>query len=344
VDTTTDSNNCEVCGYSCASGTICINSACSKPATLPIALSDFASVLGPDGQVYVLGGDTVTGILRTGLEQSSGPFASMYVYSPVTNVWSTGPSMTNARMNLAATVGRDGRIYALGGTGTGETTLSSVEIYDTTTQKWSPGPSMLLPRAQFGAAVGGDGRIYAIEGLSAGQPTKSCEALDTTTHKWSSIATLSAEGNSSSSTWPPPPEPLVLGGQDGHIYAFLPGSPTVMIYDFAGNSWSDGPTVLDTQPQYFASGAVLPNGNFILSIFVGTSSGIEEYDPVAGELVGWPGATYPLSSMLPPFGIVAGLIDGRMIALGAETFGYGIYSSLGGVALYDPTAGWSVNE
>ncbi len=77
-DLTSDFGNCHVCANACPVGTACINSACASPAALPTNLQAFAAVLGPDGQVYVLGG------LAADNGGGVDPLATVYVYSPAT--------------------------------------------------------------------------------------------------------------------------------------------------------------------------------------------------------------------------------------------------------------------
>jgi hypothetical protein len=52
------------------------------------------------------------------------------VYTPSTNSWATVASLTTARYGLAAAMGGDGRIYAIGGDGThAGSRTATVEAY-----------------------------------------------------------------------------------------------------------------------------------------------------------------------------------------------------------------------
>ncbi|MEZ0228097.1 MAG: Kelch repeat-containing protein, partial [Planctomycetota bacterium] len=147
-------------------------------------------------------------------------------------------SLNTARTDLAAVLGPDNVIYALGGRGTDGVPLSSVERFDPATNSWSTAPSMPSARYGFGAVALTDGRILVIGGWDAnGDVISSIDAYDTATGAWSGpIANL----------------PVAVGGcaaavgADGRVYVFggrnASGSVTnlVQIYDPTTGSWSSG--------------------------------------------------------------------------------------------------------
>jgi len=82
-------------------------------ASMSIPRLAFGAVLGPDNKIYVIGG---------GLYYSNSPpfYDTVEIYDPKTNTWTT-PTWTEsllptARKELGVTLGKNGRIYALGGT------------------------------------------------------------------------------------------------------------------------------------------------------------------------------------------------------------------------------------
>lgn len=323
IDLTSDVHNCAVCANACALGTACINSACGRPPPLPAALTRFASVLGPDGQVYLLGGTTTFGSMSLAT-----PLKTVYVYSPKTNQWGTAPSMLTPRMDFAAVVGKDGRIYAIGGTSSTGGSMTSVEAYDLSTKTWTAAPSMQIGRSHLAAALGGDGRIYAIEGLSqtSGQGTLSVEALNTTTGIWSSAASLDVVG----SLFGTYEAPIAVPYQ-GRIYLFIDDvSATVSdlrVYDPITNLWSDGPPLSTDAP---ITAWAMDGDLFIID----SNSEIFAYDPansqyVTSKLGG------KISSISNGLGAVVGPLDhGRVLAAG------GIYEYPSTqVYLFDPSAG-----
>jgi N-acetylneuraminic acid mutarotase len=79
----------------------------SPVASMPTARYGLAAVRGPDGRIYAIGG--------LNSFNNSGVLATVEVYDPKTNSWSAVAPMPTARWGLAAVLGLDGRIYALGG-------------------------------------------------------------------------------------------------------------------------------------------------------------------------------------------------------------------------------------
>jgi N-acetylneuraminic acid mutarotase len=170
-----------------------------------------AAATGRDGRIYVMGGQSAP--------QPPGPFLvtpSVEAYDPAMNTWSAVAPMPTARVNLAATTGPDGRIYAIGGCTCGlpgNQTLPTVEVYDPSTNRWSTAAPMPTPRADLAATTGPDGRIYAIGGCSpcgfSGRVLSTVEVYDPSTNSWS--------------TGVPMPTPRIglatATGSDGRIYA-----------------------------------------------------------------------------------------------------------------------------
>ncbi|UOQ53617.1 kelch repeat-containing protein [Hymenobacter cellulosivorans] len=71
-------------------------------APLPTGRLEASAILGPDGNLYVIGGG----------DRSSDPTGSVYIYNPTTDSWSTGPSLpTAAAYPALVTHGND--IYVL---------------------------------------------------------------------------------------------------------------------------------------------------------------------------------------------------------------------------------------
>jgi hypothetical protein len=75
---------------------------------LPVAISGARAVLGADGRVYVVGGET--GPLGSGTTQSS-----VYKLEPATNEWVSAAALTTPRKWFACLLGDDDHIYAIGG-------------------------------------------------------------------------------------------------------------------------------------------------------------------------------------------------------------------------------------
>jgi len=131
-------------------------------AAMPTARNGLAAAAGPDGRIYAMGGCSFEFNNRCNVLQT------LEIYSPTSNSWITGPPMPTARASLAAALGSDGRIYAIGGENESQQALNVVEAYDPASNAWSTAPSMPTVRSLLAATSGSDGRIYAIGGANDG--------------------------------------------------------------------------------------------------------------------------------------------------------------------------------
>jgi hypothetical protein len=141
----------------------------TRVASMPTPRSGLAAVTGPDGRIYAIGG---VDILRSPL-----PLATVEAYTPATNTWTTVASMPTPRELLAAVVGPDGKIYALGGANAAGSPLRTVEAYTIATNTWAEALPMPTARSGLAAVTGPDGRIFAIGGRSDSTALGTLEAL-----------------------------------------------------------------------------------------------------------------------------------------------------------------------
>jgi hypothetical protein len=94
-----------------------------------------------------------------------GATASVLIYDPATDTWTTGAAIPASRDHLAAVAVGD-EIWAIGGRSGGRN-HPRVDIYDTGTDSWREGPP--LPEPTSGAAEGVvDGVIYISGGEDPG--------------------------------------------------------------------------------------------------------------------------------------------------------------------------------
>jgi len=166
-------------------------------APLPQGLATYlaAAATGRDGRIYVFGGGRGDGS------------NTVEIYDPVSNTWTSGAQMPTARGGLAAVLGPDQRIYAMGGDHAlaRDGTLSTVEVFDPRTKTWEVAAPMQTPRSNFGAAVAADGRIYAIGGAA----DMSVEAYSPVTNSWQP-----APPTAGTRHWT-----AAATGQDGAVYS-----------------------------------------------------------------------------------------------------------------------------
>ena len=163
---------------------------------------DFAAATGPDGRIYVIGGNYGGAYDHT---------SDVDAYDVNTNTWTKVAGLPDARFDPAATTGPDGRIYAIGGyTAYGEVASSEVDAYNLSTNTWTKVASLPYARGALGAATGPNGLIYAIAGRN-GYATfvNEVDAYNTNTNTWIVVDSLPSTRESLGA---------VLG-QDGRIYA-----------------------------------------------------------------------------------------------------------------------------
>jgi len=136
---------------------------------------------------------------------------SLRLYTPATNAFVLGPPTTVLRDALAGALGRDGRVYEIGGQEmVSNNRVSNVDALDTDTQVWEPRAPLSMPRNRLGAAAAPDGRIYAVGGEILGMGAVDVvEAFDVEGNRWISMPPLSVERA----------RPGVAVGGDGRVYA-----------------------------------------------------------------------------------------------------------------------------
>ena len=127
--------------------------------------------------------------------------------------------MPTPRRLLSAAVGKDGRIYAIGGSSTtinfpGVTPLATVEAFDPVAQQWSAVPDMPTARAQPGAALGADGLLYVMGGLKSAALAV-VEAYDVTTSTWKTVAPMQVASSCPGGTAAPHADPVYAVGGTG---------------------------------------------------------------------------------------------------------------------------------
>src|SRR3989442_6053976 len=115
----------------------------------------FAATIG--GKIYAIGGltDSRSGSTATNVVE---------IYDPLSNTWSTGPSMPTPRGIVMGSVSCESAIVVMGGINGNSLTLATTEAYSPQANAWTTEPSMPTARAEAGAAVVG-GTTYIVEGF-----------------------------------------------------------------------------------------------------------------------------------------------------------------------------------
>lgn len=137
-----------------------------------------AGVVG--GKVHVAGG-----------ENADGALASMEVYNHITDAWSMGPALPEARTEAAGAANEDGFLFVLGGRGTVDgAPEGSNFMYDSSAEEWLRGRPLPVRSAD---AVGGDcaGHIYVAGGLGPGDvPLASTFRLNMGSLAWTEVESM----------------------------------------------------------------------------------------------------------------------------------------------------------
>jgi len=277
--------------------------------------------------VVVLGVVLVTSPLRAAGQSAvpSGVLASALASGPP--YWLPVASMHTRRNDLAAALGIDGRIYALGGANNSDGDLASVEAYSVVTNTWSGAPPLLTARGAHIAAPGADGRLYMI-----GETT---EAYQPGEGPWTPVASPPlVDGDAAVAG--PDGRIYVLGGGSGDVYA------DVQVYSPRTNRWSSVAPMPTARRDlgaatgfdgriYALGGNAAPDGQVPLRV-------AEAYTPRTNRWT--PVAALPVARV----GLAAATgADGRIYAIGGlNPDPNAAYDKLAIVDAYDPrTNRWS---
>jgi N-acetylneuraminic acid mutarotase len=159
-------------------------------APMPTARIEFGLVTGNDGLIYAIGG-------CPGLHEFCTPVLGVVeAYNPATNTWTKKASMPTPRGGVAAALGPDGLIYAMGGlTVAAGPAVDTVEAYNPQTNTWKKVAPMPTARFILAATTGPDGRIYAIGGRFPGPACcdtglDNVESYSTVSKTWTVLAPL----------------------------------------------------------------------------------------------------------------------------------------------------------
>ena len=272
----------------CAAGTCesqqCLAGRWASLADMPTPRLDLATVWGPDGRLYALGG----------ISQAAGGLDVVEAYNPTANSWTTLAPMANQRYGFAAVTGSDGRIYAIGGAYQGTTSPFSdgisktVEAYDPKTNQWTPVASLGTSRYRAAAVAAGDGHIYVFGGFDYSVPRQSAsaEVYDLASNKWSPLSfSMTTARSGHAAAVAADGHVFAFGGLDNQdnkiaaVESFLPGTigwstappmPTPRawlaaargadgrLYALGGNSFNSGP---DPKPSLTVAEAFSPSSN-----------------------------------------------------------------------------------
>jgi len=191
--------------------------------------------------------------------------------------WTNKADMPTARNGLRTeTVG--GKIYALGGWGPPDVSLSIVEEYNPIKNKWEIKSNMLEERLYF-SANSANGKIYAFGGISKGdQIISSVEEYDPILDKWTKKKDM--------------PKPLMMHAScTSGSKIFVVGGwngvdlDTVYEYDLFKDSWTERAKMLTARGAFgvFAVNEKIYAIGGFGNNHTNKISTVEEYDPVTDK-------------------------------------------------------------
>jgi hypothetical protein len=251
---------------------------------------------------------------------------------PANGLWTTASRMPTARGYLAAVLGPDGRIYAIGGLAPGQAALRVVEAYDPAHDSWTTVAPLGIARYGLAAAVGSDGRIYAVGGNYDGTTDGNSvvvEAYDAAADTWTPAPSLTVGRYGAAAVTTSDKQIQVIGGFSRSLGDDV---PTIDTYVPGARSWASRPGLMTTPRNFHVAVLALDGTIFAIG---GTHDGINlsaTEARSAGSNSWFTRADMPTPRMVAA---AARDADGNILVFGGSG-GVGA-SHLGTVEAYSPT-------
>lgn len=245
---------------------------------------------------------------------SSTPLPTLEAYDPRNDSWSKLPDMPTARLGLAAAVGTDGRIYAIGGGDfDAATRRATVEAYDPATKKWTTMASMPTARTHLAAVTGQDGRIYALGGIVGPlvqDALSTVEAYTPGTNSWATVASMPTKRAFLAAAVASDGRIFALGGQTSPA-----GGPSADVYTPSSNSWTTIPNM--PTPRQALAAATTSDG--IIALGGLTAADVSTYSALNTRYVPFSNTWSARAAMPTPRSFFAAVsVEGRVYAIGGQ--------------------------
>ncbi len=286
-----------------------------------------------NGQILVAGG-LVAGTTPTST-------SSAELYNPVTNQWTSAPSMKNARAGHTATLLKNGQVLVVGG----DDAKDTAELYDPVTNKWTATQSPAFGRTYHTATLLQNGQVLVTGGTSIIKPATLPSAVNTAelydpnsyswNYKWSTplvLPNMSTPRYNHTATLLQNGTVLIVGGLNGNIAA-----GTSELFRL-GNSW-EPPVVMNT-PRHSHSATLLNDG---MSVLIAGGFGTANTALPSAELYMNGIWSFAHNLNTGRFRHIAQLLsDGKVLVAGGAVNSNGTY--LSSAELYDSnTDSWTSN-
>jgi hypothetical protein len=135
---------------------------------LPAGLYSHAATTLHDGQIYITGGKTL----------GQRAVATVFVFSDMTNTWSSAPPMHMARSQHASTAFHDA-LWVCGGQDGDAMPMRLVESFDPMTRTWTQRASLVTPRKNPMLGV-----LHGVLYVCGGEALRSVERYDMAAGRW----------------------------------------------------------------------------------------------------------------------------------------------------------------
>jgi N-acetylneuraminic acid mutarotase len=206
-------------------------------------------------------GEVAAGIINNSLYLVGEGNTATLAYNLSSGVWTSSLAARPSTGNHHAAEVFNGKLYLLGGLGSGSE--GRVQIYDPTTDTWTIGSDMPFAAGSSSSALIG-GEIFVAGGIVGGESTTQAAAYNPVTNTWRTVAPMPQGLNHTASTTDGT-RMYVFGGRTGGN-SIGNGETTVQVYNPATNVWTSNVTGAPLAPLPQARGgmgkAVYMKGEF----------------------------------------------------------------------------------
>lgn len=187
------------------------------------------------------------------------------LYSPQTNIWSSGGSIATPIQEHTLTLLASGKVLLAGGhhidyaIGKGEI-VATTQLYTPSAKTWTAAATMLTARSSHTATRLADGRVLVAGGTVGGGKslTATTEIYNPQTNAWKVAASMTMSRSGHVATLLSDGRVLVTGGQ---VQAGAVFTPSAEIYDPATNAWKTAAPM--NQPRLQHATLLLPDGRVL---------------------------------------------------------------------------------
>jgi N-acetylneuraminic acid mutarotase len=256
----------------------------SVAAPLNTAREYHTATLLQNGKVLVVGGDSTIDYTLYFPPMYPPVLASVELYDPATNAWTTEASLITGRTAHTATLLPNGKVLVAGGVDSNGVLVTTAEIYDPNANTWAAAGTLITPRYQHTATLLNTGKVLLAGGNSnpisslTATPLNAAELYDPAANSWTATPNMPLSVAAPSSILLSNGTVVLAGG-----VGVVPGIgtigpiPGVLSYTPSTNSWSQLAAMNYQRSQNAAT--LLSNGQILV-----TGIGLNGYGSVRSEI------------------------------------------------------------